>query len=74
MFKMMIVTVFKGKKQVTGSWSMCSKNCKKLGKIFQHWENPGFIQNWEQHVQDADLEEKHKLQALGQCAQKIVKN
>ena len=45
---------------------MCSIICKTLGNIFQHWENPGFIQDWEQHVQDADFEEKHMLHALGQ--------
>ena len=52
-------------KQVTGSWSMCSKICKKLANIFQHWDNPGFIQDWEQLVQDADFEEKPKLHDLG---------
>ena len=50
---------------------MCSIICKKLGKIFQHWENPGFIQDLEQHVQDADLEEKNQV---GQYAQELVKN
>ena len=52
---------------------MCSRICKKIGDIFQHWKNPGFIQVWEQHVQGADFEEKHKLHALGQCAQEFVK-
>ena len=39
--------------------------------------NLGFIQHWEQHIQDADLDcfprKKNKLQALGQCAQEFVK-
>ena len=52
---------------------MCSIICKKLGNIFQHWENPGFIQDWEQHVQDIDIDEKRKLHAVGQCAQEVVK-
>ena len=28
---------------------------KNIDNIFQHWNNPGFIQDWEQHFQDADL-------------------
>ena len=48
---------------------------KNLDDRFQNLENPGFIQDWEQHVQDAYLEEKkNKLHALGQCAQEVVKN
>ena len=47
---------------------------KNLGNIFQHWENPGFIQDWEQHVPDAYPEETHLLNALGQYAQELVKN
>ena len=58
MFKMLILTVFQEKKiQVPGQ---CAQEfVKKLDNIFQHWENHGFIQDWEQHVQDANLEEKH---------------
>ena len=59
--------------QVTCSWSMCSIISKNVDNIFQHWENPGFIQDWEQHVQYADLEEKHKFHGLGQYAQEFVK-
>ena len=52
---------------------MCSIIRKKLGNIFQHRDNPGFIHDWEQHVQDANLGKNHKLHALGQCAQEAEK-
>ena len=55
--------------QVTCSWVICSRICKKLDNIFQHWENHGFIQDWEQ---DADFEEKHKLHALGQYFKELL--
>ena len=48
--------------QVTCSWSMCSIFCKNSGNIFQHWKNPGFIQ---QHVQDAVL---GRLKTLVTCS------
>ena len=28
---------------------------KNIDNIFQHWNNPGFIKDWEHYVQDADL-------------------
>ena len=41
------------------------KKLKKICNIFQHWENSGFIQDLEQHVQDADLEENTSFMLLG---------
>ena len=50
---------------------------QKIDNSFQHWENPWFIQDWEQHVEDADLDcfsrKKNNLHALGQCAQEFVR-
>ena len=41
--------------------SIISKN---LDNSFQHWENPGFIQDWEQHVQDLDFDCFHEVNML----------
>ena len=60
MFKMLIFK--KRKKNKLQALGQCAQKFvkKQAIYIFQHWENPGFIQDWEQHVQDADFEEKHK--------------
>ena len=73
MYKMLILTVFQ-RTQVTCAWSICSRICKNLGNIFQHWENPGFIQDLEQHVQDADLEEKTQVTCSWAICSRISKN
>ena len=53
--------------QVTCCWSMCSRSCKNLGNNFQHWENAGFIQDWEQYVQDTDLDSFQRKKQIFTC-------
>ena len=52
-------------------WSKQSRISKNIDNILQHWKNPGFIQDWELHVQDADHGSlKNLLHALGHYAKK----
>ena len=50
---MLIFSVFQKKKQVSCSWSICSRSWKNLGNIFQHWE---------QYVKDTHLDSLKKTQ------------
>ena len=75
MFKiLLILTVFQEEENKLRVLGQCAQEfVKRLCNIFQHWEHPGFIQDWEQHVKDADFQDKHKLHAVGQYSQELVK-